>query len=91
MGIDVIRTDEADRFVGDLIEMRRIILRGDNGRTSTCWASASITSTVRVLCRVTYRVGWMMDRGLNVPTATLGSSGVNRKKFFGLITTCRQT
>lgn len=28
----------------------------------------------------------MIDRGLSVPTATLGSSGVNKKKFFGLIT-----
>jgi hypothetical protein len=51
-------------------------------------ASASITETVRALWRVIYLVGWMIDLGLIVPTATLGSSGVNRKKFLGLITTC---
>jgi hypothetical protein len=34
-----------------------------------------------------YRVGWRIERGLIVPTATLGSKGVNKKKFFGLITT----
>lgn len=28
----------------------------------------------------------MMDRGFKVPTATLGKSGVKRKKFFGLTT-----
>lgn len=33
-------------------------------------------------------MGWMIERGLRVPTATLGNSGVKRKKFFGLMTTC---
>ena len=32
-----------------------------------------------------------MDLGLIVPTATLGSNGVKRKKFFGLMTTFRET
>lgn len=56
--------------------------------TSTSCASASITVTARVLWRVMYRIGWMMERGLRVPTATLGNNGVNKKKFLGLMTTC---
>ena len=56
--------------------------------TSTSCASASITVTARVLWRVMYRIGWMMERGLRVPTATLGNNGVKRKKFLGLMTTC---
>jgi hypothetical protein len=53
-----------------------------NGRstlTSTSVASASMTDTLRDLCRVMYRVGWIIERGFKVPTATLGKSGVNRK------------
>lgn len=57
--------------------------------TSTLVASASMTETCRVLCRVIYRVGWIIERGLSVPTATLGRRGVNRKKFLGLTTTCQ--
>lgn len=55
--------------------------------TSTSVASASMTDTLRVLWRVIYRTDWIMDRVLRVPTATLGRSGVNRKKFLGLTTT----
>lgn len=32
-------------------------------------------------------MGWRMDLGLMVPTATEGSSGVKRKKLRGLMTT----
>jgi len=54
--------------------------------TSTSVASASMTDTLRVLWRVMYRIDWMMERVLRVPTATLGRSGVKRKKFLGLTT-----
>lgn len=43
---------------------------------STSWASASTTLTLRVLCRVMNRVGWMMDRPSSVPTVTEGRRGV---------------